>query len=243
MHLLSLLLSSFLFASEPQNYSELLGYSVAGRAIYGEVLGSGSEHILYVGGVHGNEWVGAPLLFSLRQFLLRNPSLLEGKTVVLIPMLNPDGWVDDTRSNRRRVDLNRNFPSDNYGRGLTGDHPLSEPETRLFKDVLDRFQPKRIVSIHQPFSCVDYDGSGVRDLAQQMAQISRLKLQKLGSRSGSLGAYAKDRYPIITMELPYDEQYKSTDKLWKRYGDALTLALIYPETFADIELAEDRNTE
>ena len=243
MHLLSLIFSSFLLASEPTFHSERLGYSVTGREIYGEIIGSGSEHILYVGGVHGNEWVGAPLLFSLRQFLLNNPHLLEGKTVVLIPMLNPDGWVDDTRSNRRRVDLNRNFPSENYGRGLTGEHPLSEPETRLFKEVLDRFQPKRIVSIHQPFSCVDYDGSSVRDLAQQMAQLSRLTLRKLGSRSGSLGAYAKDRYPIITMELPYDEQYKTTKRLWKRYGEALTLALIYPETFADADLAELRDSE
>ena len=213
---------------------QLIGHSVAKRPIYAEIMGEGSESVLFLASVHGNEWVGTPLLFSLQKFLLEHPSWLDGKKIILIPMLNPDGWIDDMRSNRRRVDLNRNFPSDNYGRGLTGEYPLSEPETQALKQVLDTFQPGLIISIHQPYRCVDYDGEESRDLASKMAISSGLPLKKLGSRSGSLGAFSQGKYALITLELPYDEQYKDADKLWSKYGEALLWAVVYPKSPASL---------
>lgn len=219
-------LCQLLYAQDLASH-ELLGHSVAGRPIYADVVGHGEEVILMVAGVHGNEWVGTPLFFVLRQHLIQHPELLEGRKVILIPMLNPDGWVDDMRSNRKRVDLNRNFPSPNYGRGLTGDHPLSEPESRILYDVINRYKPARIIGIHQPFACVDYDGEGSEELAKKMARLSNLPIKKLGTRSGSLGAYVRTKYPLITMEMRFFDHEKPMDKLWEQYGPALLAAVSY----------------
>ena len=215
-----------LFAQDLASH-KLLGHSVAGRPIYADIIGHGDEVILMVAGVHGNEWVGTPLFFALRQYLIQNPKLVEGRKVVLIPMLNPDGWVDDMRSNRKRVDLNRNFPSPNYGRGLTGDHPLSEPESRILYDVIHEYKPARIIGIHQPFSCVDYDGEGSADLAKEMSRLSKLPIKKLGTRSGSLGAYVRTKYPLITMEMRFSDHEKPMGTLWEQYGPALLAAISY----------------
>ena len=142
-------------------------------------------------------------------------------------MLNPDGWVDDMRSNRRRVDLNRNFPSDNYGRGLTGEHPLSEPESQILYDIIEKYKPQLIVGIHQPFVCVDYDGKEVEPLAKKMAELSKLPLRKLGVRSGSMGAYVRNRHPLITLEMHYNDHNLSMSKLWKKYGQTLLVAITF----------------
>lgn len=219
-------LCQMVFSQELASH-KLLGHSVTGRPIYADIVGHGEEVILMVAGVHGNEWVGTPLFFALRQHLLQNPALVEGRKVVLIPMLNPDGWVDDMRSNRKRVDLNRNFPSPNYGRGLTGDHPLSEPESRILYDVINTYKPARIIGIHQPFTCVDYDGEESAELAKEMARLSNLPIKKLGVRSGSLGAYVRKKYPLITMEMRFSDHEKPMKKLWKQYGPALLAAVSY----------------
>ena len=214
--------------SEPLSYrNELLGHSITGRPIYGEFIGEGTEKILFVAGVHGNEWVGTPLLFRLRQYMLDHPEILTEKQVILIPMLNPDGWVDDMRSNRKRVDLNRNFPSENYGRGLTGDNPLSEPESKILFDVINTVRPTRIIGIHQPFTCVDYDGKESEELAKIMSEKSGLPIKKLGVRSGSLGAYVQKKYPLITLEMKFSDHEKPMEYIWTRYGEALISAISY----------------
>jgi len=190
-------------------------------------LGEGPKKIVMVASVHGNEWVGTPLLLYLQRHILQHPELLKGKTIILIPMLNPDGWVDDMRSNRRRVDLNRNFPSNNYGRGLTGEHPLSEPESRILYEIIEKYKPQLIVGIHQPFVCVDYDGKEVEELARKMAKLSKLPLRKLGVRSGSMGAYVRDKSPLITLEMHYNDHNLPMPKLWKRYGQTLLAAIAF----------------
>jgi len=207
--------------------TQKLGVSVTGRPIYGEFLGSGPKVLLMVASVHGNEWVGTPLLQYLQQYLKQHPELLKDKTLILIPMLNPDGWVDNMRSNRQRVDLNRNFPTQNYGRGLTGEYPLSAPESRILYDVIEKYKPRLIVGIHQPFACVDYDGNNVEDLARRMSVLSKLPLRKLGVRSGSMGAYVREKYPLITLEMHYNDHNLSMSKMWKTYGTSLLEAIHY----------------
>ena len=241
MFLLVFFISS-LFAQVPHE-TQVLGHSVAGRPIYVEILGEGKENILLLGGVHGNEWAGTPLLLYLQRFIYRYPKVLEGKKVYILPMLNPDGWIDDMRSNRRRVDLNRNFPSQNYGRGLTGDHPLSEPESRILDQLIQKIMPSRIVSLHQPFGCIDYDGEGIFELVQDLSISSKLPICKLGSRSGSLGAYVSHKYPLITIEFPYDVQYKEMSALWKKYGESMVISVAYPNKFPFKSLAERASSE
>ena len=97
-------------------------------------------------------------------------------------------------------------------------------------ELLDRYGPARIVSIHQPIGCVDHDGPA-EGLATVVAEHCGLPVRKLGGRPGSLGSYAgRDRgIPIITLELPGKASRLDEDELWRRYGGALLAAIAYPE--------------
>lgn len=230
------------YAEVPWNRSFIIGSSVAERPIRVEQIGDGPDVILFLATIHGNEWAGTPLVVNLQRHLLRNPELVRGKTVLIVPLANPDGFIDRFRGNRNRVDLNRNFPADNYGRGFQkGTGPVSEPESRVLLKLIHRFQPNRVIALHQPFNCVDYDGPS-RDLAEQMARSSNLKVKQIGSKSGSLGSYVGKQLQkeIITFELPYNSNQKTASYLWNRYGEALIYGVTFPDITIDTNIVEHR---
>ncbi|MBE6633328.1 MAG: peptidase M14 [Ruminococcaceae bacterium] len=86
----------FLFVTE-------LGKSILGKEIPLLRIGSGEKSVLYVGAHHGMEWLTASLLLRYTRDLCEGyaqgrsayklllPLLLERYTVLVIPMLNPDG--------------------------------------------------------------------------------------------------------------------------------------------------------
>lgn len=206
------------------------GFSVEGRPIEYETLGRGRERVLIMASIHGNEPAGTPLVHRLREYLQRHPQFLEGRRVILIPVANPDGYAYGTRYNVRRVDINRNFPAENFEPSRRfGPHPLSEPESQVLQEIIHRYKPDRIVSIHQPLQCVDYDGPATQ-LAQMMGKWSDLPIRRLGGRPGSLGSYAGDIHgiPIITLELPRAATEWSEDELWERYGMMLLASIRFP---------------
>jgi protein MpaA len=214
----------------PPQY-RLAGRSVQGRPIMTQVLGQGAATILIMATIHGNEPAGTPLVQELAEHLRANPELLEGRRVVLMPLANPDGLAAGSRENIRGVDLNRNFEADNrVNNGTNGLRALSEPEARAVKAVIDRYKPDRIVSIHQPLNCIDYDGPG-RALAARLAQYCELPVKKLGARPGSLGSYTGEGLgiPTITLELPKSASDLDKALLWERYGRAPTAAIAFPQ--------------
>lgn len=204
-----------------------LGRSRQGRPIDAVRLGTGPEVVLILASIHGSEAAGTPLVETLIDHLAARPDLLAGRTVVIVPRVNPDGLAAGDRHNANGVDLNRNFPAGNYAaRSTSGDGPLSEPESRGIMALLEEFNPARIVSIHQPLGCIDYDGPG-RQLAEAMAAAGDLPVRKLGARPGSLGAYAGETLgiPIITLELPGGASGMPGAVLWEKYGPMLLVAV------------------
>lgn len=184
----------------------LLGRSSEGRPIHGIVLGDGGDTVLLLGVIHGNEPAGAPLLERFTADLRRRPEALEKKRVVIVPIANPDGLARGVRGNARGVDLNRNFPAANWKHGARhGEHPASEAETRVMLKLLRQFQPSRILAVHSPLHCVNYDGPA-EPLAMEMAEVSGYPLRaSVGYPTpGSLGSYAGIDLgiPTITLELP-----------------------------------------
>ncbi len=204
-----------------------LGNSVEGRPIEVITIGSGPDHVLILASIHGDEAAGTALVERLAEVLDAEPDHAKGRRVVLVPVANPDGVAYRRRHNVRGVDLNRNFPAGNYRSGRSrGDSALSEPESRALMDLILEERPARVVSIHQPLGCIDYDGPA-KDLAELMAQAGPLPVRKLGSRPGSLGSWVglELRVPIITLELPRSADGLDDSARWEAYGDILLAAI------------------
>jgi len=209
---------------------EVIGRSLAGTEIVCELYGQGEDVLLVLATIHGNESAGTPLVAEFGKWLRAHPEELTGRTAAIIPVANPDGMAKSVRLNDNGVDLNRNFPAGNWGEADVkphGETPLSEPESRTVMRAICQYFPDRIVSIHQPLECVDYDGPA-EELARAMADACPLKLEKLGGLPGSLGSFAGEtlRIPIVTLELPKEAPHDGP-QLWKTYGPALVAALRY----------------
>jgi protein MpaA len=210
---------------------QIVGTSVENRPIECIMLGQGPDVIFILATIHGNEPAGTPLVRQLSKYLQQNTQLLIGKKVVLLPVANPDGLYSNSRFNANGVNLNRNFATDNrINRRKFGYKALSEPETRAIEKLISEYKPDRIVSIHQPLACIDYDGPAY-SLANEMAQHCELPVKKLGAKPGSLGSYAglTCGIPIVTFEMTHTDSSLSSDTLWQKYGDALLAAISYPE--------------
>ncbi|NLK42418.1 MAG: murein peptide amidase A [Planctomycetes bacterium] len=207
------------------------GYSVHKRPIDIYIAGSGSETILILSTIHGNEQAGVALSRKLMDRLRQRQELLEKYRLLIIPVANPDGVAQNSRYNANGIDLNRNFPAANRQNSETFGHfPLSEPETRVLYNLINDYRPVRIISIHQPLKCIDYDGPA-EPLARRMVMYCDLPVKKLGAQPGSFGAYVGQTLaiPIITMELERADDRLTADQLWQRYGLALMAAITYPE--------------
>ncbi|MBX3395540.1 MAG: DUF2817 domain-containing protein [Phycisphaerae bacterium] len=213
----------------------LIGRSVQGRPIEYHAFGCGRDVVLIMATIHGDEDAGTPLTRHLIDHLEGQPDLVDGRRIIIITDMNPDGRHHQTRYNARGVDLNRNFPATNFNeQGHHGPRPLSEPESIALHALIDRESPRRIVSIHQPLNygseCIDYDGPA-ESLAQAMAEHTDIPVRRIGSRPGSLGSYAGETLgiPIITLELPKDAKGVAGRELWNQYGRMMLAAISYPE--------------
>jgi len=195
------------------------------------VLGQGPDTSFVMAAIHGNETAGIPLVRRLGNELRQNPELLNGRTIVLMSSANPDGVVRGTRYNAHGVDLNRNFEARNRVNSKeTGLRALSEPETNTLQQIILKYAPDRIVTLHQPLACIDYDGPA-QVLANHMGKYCDLPVKKVGARPGSLGSYAgvTQGIPIITFEMRESDSKLDSQSLWRRYGKALLAAVVYPE--------------
>ena len=195
----------------PEGVVEQLGVSVEGRPIEAFWYGTGSQTVVFFGAFHGDEPESAEVVRKLADYLREHPDLLKDRRAVLVPVVNPDGLGKGRRKNSNQVDLNRNFPTENWnseGEGSNywgGPSPASEPETQIVVKLLERFQPDRIVSIHCPYKCVNYDGPA-QALAEAMSAENGYKVEpSIGYPTpGSFGTYSgiERKIPTITLELP-----------------------------------------
>lgn len=209
------------------SFETIVGHSVEGRPILCQRFGDGEYVVLMMASIHGNEAAGTPLLNNLAEHVVADRDLLSGVTLVLMPVVNPDGVESGIRYNARGVDLNRNFPAENrQNSSRYGLNALSEPEALAIYQVINDTLPNHIVTLHEPLQCVDYDGPA-KELAKVMSEHCPLPVKKLGSRPGSLGSYAGVTLgiPTITFELPRNAAGQSPEFLWRFYGEALIQAV------------------
>ena len=221
--------------SEPLKMNSLIENNTAGRSVQGRSIpcysyGTGSDVVMVIATIHGNESAGTPLSYKLIDYLRSHTEYIKSRTVVIIPMANPDGFYANTRHNSRGIDLNRNFETSNRENNtVNGFSGLTEPESVFIKNIIDQYKPDRIISIHAPLACIDYDGPG-QTLAEHLGNYCGLPAKKLGSRPGSLGSYAGNTLmiPILTLELTEKDENSSANTLWHKYGDMLLAFINYP---------------
>ena len=143
-----------------------IGFSVAGRPIEAYTFGNGEKQYLIVAGIHGGyEGNTIALANELITHITRNPDVVPADTTLyIIRDMNPDAEVrsndEEGRVNNHGVDLNRNFPSDNWTadwdrdgcwvlRPTTGgDFGGSEPETRAIMSFIASHKLQALISYH-----------------------------------------------------------------------------------------------
>ena len=176
--------------------------------------GEAPKRVLMIGGIHGDELTSVSITFQWMRRLEKEKEQPFHWRV--IPSSNPDGLLarPSTRTNANGVDLNRNFPTQDWDskaqaywlkraykdpRRYPGKTPASEVETRWLLEQIESFKPDAIVSIHAPYGVLDYDGP---ENPPPPKQFGYLRLQPLGVYPGSLGNYGYSLgVPVITLEL------------------------------------------
>lgn len=162
-----------------------IGYSAQGRPVYAYRFGSGGSKILYVGTTHGNERGTKSLLDRWIDELNAYPGRIPaGRTIIVVPNLNPDGYAAGNRRNARNVDLNRNFPTSDWKANVTmpggelvvnggGKSALSETESKAIANLVKSEKPRLILTYHSVASLVSANGTGDSSaLAAKYASLS-----------------------------------------------------------------------
>ncbi len=214
-------------------------------------------------GVHGDEITPIKFCFDIMNYLkaaYSDPEIVKkdftNKVVIVAPLVNPDSFfkLRPSRVNARGVDVNRNFPTRDWSRDARrlwisqfrkdkrrnpGTTASSEPEVVFQMNLIKRYGPDKIISVHSPLTMLDYDGPvsvvGVVDgakahelLIQMSKDASDYKIENYPFFPGSLGNWAgKERdIPTYTLELPTSNPAKS-NQYWKLFKSAIHNAIAH----------------
>jgi len=206
--------------------------SKEGRDIEYVLFGSGEKLTIILAAFHGNEPLSAELALKFAEYINTEVRLNLNCRVLIVPIVNPDGLAKASRLNANGVDLNRNFPTQNWTseyalkRYNPGIQPGSEPETQAIIKLLDKYKADRIISIHTPFRVVNFDGPGT-ELANKISELNGYPVKaNIGYPTpGSFGNYAgvEHNIPTITLELPEEK----IEKVWEQNREALLYTINY----------------
>ncbi len=161
-----------------------IGRSIQGKELYAIKLGHGGKRIFFNGAHHGMEWLTAKLLMVFAQELAAGAygtsELLDGCTLYLVPMVNPDGvqiaasgkkW----QANARGVDLNHNYDAlwhlskqTEQELGITGPgptrfsglYPESEPESHAVANFTRLNHFDLVIAFHSQGEVIYWDFCG-----------------------------------------------------------------------------------
>jgi protein MpaA len=226
------------------------GTSVEGRPLMLAEFGdpSSGNTTLIFSTVHGDEITPLYVGYELVRWLHERKDKLGKAHVVVAPLVNPDGFFRKpkrTRVNARGVDLNRNFATNDWPkdalaawkkkfrsdpRRFPGSTPSSEPETLFQEELIRKYKPSKILSIHSPLNFMDYDGPShlalanfPREYVQECLKLrKRLKAISSGYFPGSLGNFSGHELgiPTLTLELPTANPRKA-EEYWKKFNTGI----------------------
>lgn len=193
---------------------------------------AGKPEVLVIGVFHGDEPQGKLLiekyidLQASKELRLKYGELRKNSRIFFIPCLNPDGMSAGTRTNANGVDLNRNFPTANWGKNegenaacddrtsiyYGGPAPASEIETKFVIEIIEEYKPQLILTLHAPYRVVNYDGPA-KEIAGKISKITGYPVEEsIGYPTpGSFGTYCGVERNIPTITLELDEKTPTDD--------------------------------
>jgi murein peptide amidase A len=208
--------------------TQVLAKSAGGEEILVHVLGDPKlPKFFLIGGVHGDEPEGSRVV---EDFLEAAESLERDfkACVIVVPRYNPDGLNRNERTNANGVDLNRNFPAEDWSpeckapRYNPGPKALSEPETQGLVKLLEDSKPFLVVHCHTYIPQVCYTGEPSRKWAEILAQnFGHPVTEDIGYPTpGSLGQYCllNLKAACVCIELPEQVEAKTA---WNMVGQSL----------------------
>ncbi len=120
----------------------ILGTSAEGRDIALYRLGKGPVKAMLWTQMHGDEPTATMAIMDIFSFFAKNPEHIAAKTIfekltlLVIPMLNPDGAERFTRRNAQMIDVNRDALA------------LATPEAKILKNACDQYKPEYGFNLH-----------------------------------------------------------------------------------------------
>lgn len=197
-----------------------IGTSVLGRSITAYSFGGGASKIIFVGTTHGDEKSSTRTLNSFIDYLESNAgSIPAHRTIIVIPNLNPDGYALSKRTNDNNVDLNRNFPANDWKQAVTmpggspnpnggGSAPLSEPESAALASYVVGQNPRLVLTYHAAAGVVIPNDSGdsnaLAHLYDQNSNVGYAPNNQTGAlfpydTTGSFETWLHDKHGITTL--------------------------------------------
>ena len=207
------------------------GTSVEGDEIHAFKSDFKSDKYNYLmAGVHGDEVEGVYLLKNIFDWLKERNEI--EIPLIVIPILNVDGYRTGTRVNAHGVDLNRNLPSSNWESGaraakyFPGNEALSEPENQFLVKLFNKFPPKFILTLHSWKPMLNYNGDDCLKYAQLMEKFNNYPTVadiEGHPTPGSLGEYAPEFFnsQVLTFEAPLLSEQVTLEHIWKENELAL----------------------
>ncbi|MBX7232653.1 MAG: DUF2817 domain-containing protein [Bdellovibrionales bacterium] len=186
----------------------IFGYNSSQVPIFAYRFGYSKNHVLVLGGVHGNETEGVYLSQVLLEHCLKQFSL--DLSLTIVPIFNPHGVYNHQRCNDRNVDLNRNLPTKDWNhqtlnpRYPPGPNANSEPENQALVQWIELNQPTLIISLHSWYPLLNTNGNCL-SVAQVIQKWTHYKIEEsIGYPTpGCLGTFAglEKNIPTLTYEI------------------------------------------
>jgi protein MpaA len=181
-----------------------------------------------LGAVHGDEVEGAHLAQKLFQWLSETNEV--NLPLIIVPIVNVDGFQAKSRVNANGVDLNRNLPSKQWtpeareAKYFPGKAPLSEPENQFLVDLFKQYPPRFILSFHSWYPVINYNGA-CKEIAEFLAQYNKYPIEAdflTHPTPGSLGEFGPQEFksPVLTFECPVLSDTVTLESVWKENEEA-----------------------
>jgi protein MpaA len=177
---------------------------------------TGKKYLYLLAGIHGDEVEAIYLLQQLTDWLSEEHSM-QDIPIVILPMLNPDGYKRQLTENSHGVDLNATFP---WNKTLQPSPQtfMNEPEQQYLLQVLKKFPPGIVLNfMSMPSAMITFEGDAC-PVASFFSKLNSypMRSEKIFDR-GTLCHFMWHYYqaPVVNFITPHLSEHLSLHHIWE----------------------------